>query len=58
MNLKSNPRKSTYVKPTLEVSYIELEESIAAASVQPTNNHTEVKEQWDELGDVFENVEW
>lgn len=58
MSIKSNPVKLYYVKPSLEITYIELEESIAVASVQPINNHTGVKEQWDELGDILENVEW
>ncbi|ERJ59366.1 hypothetical protein [Sphingobacterium paucimobilis] len=59
MNLTpSASTRKTYVKPTLKITYIELEDCIAASSVQPINNHTEVKEQWDELGNVFEDVEW
>ncbi|MBL1410468.1 hypothetical protein [Sphingobacterium faecale] len=59
MNLKSDqPQRQPYVKPTLNITYIELEESIAAASVQPINNYPEVKEEWDELGDVIQDVEW
>lgn len=50
--------KQIYSKPTLTVNYIELEESIAVASVVPNNGESQVKEEWDELGDVFQDVEW
>lgn len=50
--------KQIYSKPTLTVKYIELEESIAVASVVPNNGESQVKEEWDELGDVYQDVEW
>ena len=59
MNVKLNQLpKKPYVKPSLSITFIELEESIAASSVQPNNNHTAVKEEWNELGDVYQDVEW
>lgn len=50
--------KQTYLKPTITADSIELEESIAVASVAPNNAESQVKEEWDELGDVFLDVEW
>lgn len=59
MNIDQNqtPKKG-YIAPSLKIAHIVIEESFAASSIQPLNNHTEVKEQWEELGDVIQDVEW
>ncbi|MCY4778654.1 hypothetical protein ORI89_03250 [Sphingobacterium sp. UT-1RO-CII-1] len=50
--------KKPYIKPTLHVEHIEAEENFAVSSVQPVNDQSEVKQQWEELGDVMEDVDW
>lgn len=58
--MKTNPtkEKQKYVTATLTSHKIEMEEGIAAASVQPNNGSSEVKQEWNELGNETVEANW
>lgn len=57
--MKTN-KKREYIAPAIEVTSIELEEAIAAASLEPGNsgNPSQIKEEWIVDEDVDKPFNW
>jgi len=53
-------KKESYESPRIEVEEVELEQGIAAGSaeVNPGTGDTNIDHEWDEGGDVDQELEW
>ena len=53
-------KKREYVPPHIEVSFVEMEQGIAAGSAmtRPGNGNDQITEEWEFEQDVEEDMEW